>query len=319
MTDATEPADERESKGDVHLPGYARRDWRIVDYQLERLQGTNLEFRGPIPRQLEAGSYIACIGAAQTFGCFTARPFATLLGERLGMPALNLGYGGAGPSFFSNDERLLDVVNGARLVVVQVMSARSESNSEFESEGLEYLRRRSDGRRLGAVSAYDELIRREAFVHVRVGLSRGVTVYLSPPKRLRELIAETRENWIRSYDRLLERIRVPKILFYFSQRPAEYRERYHSVLGLFGEFPQLVNGSMVHAVRQMSDAYVECVTRRGIPQVLVDRFTGRPTSVNLRDDRPDLKATWKRNRYYPSPEMHEDAAAALEHTCRQCI
>jgi len=298
MADGTKPADENELKDDVHLPGYARRDWRIVDYQLERLRGTNLKFRGPIPRQLEADSYIACIGAAQTFGCFTARPFPALLAERLGMATLNLGYGGAGPSFFLNNERLLDVVNGARLVVVQVMSARSETNSEFESEGLEYLRRRSDGQKVGAVSAYNELIRREAFFHIRVGLSRGMAVYLSPPTRLRKLVAETRENWIRSYD---------------------YRERYHSVLGLFGEFPQLVNGSMVLAVRQMSDAYVECVSRRGLPQVLVDRFTGRPTSVDLRDDRPDLKATWKRNRYYPSPEMHEDAAAALEHACRRCI
>jgi hypothetical protein len=71
---------------------------------------------------------------------------------------------------------------------------------------------------------------------------------------------------------------------------------------------------MVDRIQPLSDRYIECVSDRGTPQPLISRFTGKPTSVV---DRADLGAlTEPFNTYYPSPEMHVDAANALLDVCR---
>jgi hypothetical protein len=298
--------------GSTHVPGYQERDREVVDYRQFELQGTGLSFRGPAPDRLEPGGYLACIGAAQTFGCFCEHPFPALLQERLGLPVLNLGYGGAGPAFFLERPALLELVNRARGVVVQVMSARSESNARFESGGLEFLRRRSDGARLGAALAWraeldgERLLPRVRAPLVRWGLRRVGRL------RTRRLVAETRRNWIESYRGLAAALHVPKVLFWFSKRGPDYRGSYRTLPALFGEFPQLVNRAMVTELAPCFDAYVECISSRGSPQLLRSRTTGEPCRVDPGADRADLGGeTWSHNRYYPSPQMHEDAAEAL--------
>ena len=178
------------------------------------------------------------------------------------------------------------------------MSGRSEDNSRFDTGGREYLTRRSDGERIGAEPAYKELLATESVSTVA------------------EIVEETRENWVQSYSALLEAIEVPTILFWFSTRSPDYEESYDSdIYAFFGEFPQLVNRSMVERVRELSDGYVECVSRRGLPQRLISRFTGEPVSVMHRSD---LGGGWQAfNPYYPAPEMHADAFDALAETCRE--
>jgi hypothetical protein len=78
---------------------------------------------------------------------------------------------------------------------------------------------------------------------------------------------------------------------------------------LFGKFPQFVDRSWLDGIHQEGAAYVECVSSRGMPQKLVSRFTGEPVSIAMRED---LGGRSKGiNDYYPSPEMHEDAARVL--------
>lgn len=284
---------------------YAEPDWDVVDYQiycldpdvLDRQTGTGLLLRGPAPRTLEAGRYFVCIGAAQTFGRFCEKPFPTLLQERLGIQAVNMGRGGAGPSFFSKENgRLLEYVNGARFVVIQVMAGRSESNSLFESKGLGYYIRRSDGTGIGCDEAFKELLASNDLGYIK------------------KLVAETRQNWITNYIELMEAIRVPKILLWFSERRSDYREGYKDLNALFGQFPQLVNTDMINQLRQYADDYVECVSNKGMPHVLINRFTGKPTIVRDR-----WSGTWNKNWYYPSPRMHIEAANALEKVCRKYV
>jgi hypothetical protein len=294
--------------------GYARRDHRIVDYQLYRCPDTNLLFRGPEPKSLRAGEYVACLGAAQTFGCFVERPYPVLLQECLGLPVLNLGHGGAGASFFLMYPQLLDRVNRSALAVVQVMSARSESNSLFDSGGGEYLTRRADGRRMSAVEAYAGLLRSAAPASLRVGQMEAF-LFFGTPEHVKKVIEETRANCVQSHKMLLSQIHVPTVVLYLSKRRPSYREHYLNVQLLMREFPQLVNAQMIDEIRRDAVAYVECVSRRGLPQRLVDRRTGEPTSVDLADDRPDFVGKWTANRYYPSPEMHEDAARLLKPVC----
>jgi hypothetical protein len=273
---------------------YQERDHEIIDYEIFRLPGTG-DLRGPQPRTLAPGEYFTCVGAAQTFGCFCEQPYPALLAERLDLPALNFGFAGAGPRFFY--PALIDYINAGRFAVVQVMSGRSEDNSVFESGGREYLRRRSDGERIGAEPAYRELLEQEG------------------PERMLALVEETRQNWVESFRKLLDAISVPKVLLWFARRGTDYHERYDDIFNVFGDFPHLVTTVMVEQIKPFSDAYVECVTERGFPQRLVSRFTGKPVPIAQRSD---LGYVWQGvDPYYPSPEMHEDAAEALTPVSRK--
>lgn len=285
--------------------GYSSVDWEVVDYQtycldpevIDLQTNAGLLLRGPRPQNLEERAYFTCIGAAQTFGRFCEKPYPTLLQEKLDIPTINMGRGGAGPSFFSKDnDKFLKYINNARFAIIQVMSGRSESNSLFHSRGLGFYTRVSDGASIGCDEAFRELLKKNDVNYIK------------------KIVAETRHNWISSYRDLLEKIKIPKILFWFSVRKPHYREKYHNIHTLFGEFPQLVNSDMILQIRNFCDEYVECITRKGLPHFLINRFTGKPIRIN-----DPWGGTWTENWYYPSPEMHRDAANALEKACKRCL
>jgi hypothetical protein len=285
--------------------GYQKRDFEIVDYQMYCDKETGLWLRGPQPKQLKDDQYIACLGGAQTFGCFCNKPFAELVQEALSIQVINYGVGGAGPSFFLQQEKILRSLNKAACTILQVMSGRSESNSVFDTGGLSYITRRSDGRRLGARAAYQNLLWRKM---------------IFGRKDLKRIIAETRENWIMNYKSLIEKIKSPVVLFWFSIREPDYKERYLHVSTLLGRFPHLVNRTMLEAIKNEAEDYVHCVTDHGIPQLLISRFTGKPVKVDPGRSRKDLKGPlWTRNFYYPSSEMHREAAELLAPICNKYI
>jgi hypothetical protein len=172
--------------------GYQKRDYEIIDYELFQLEGIGRPFRGPRPAVLEPGRYAAFVGAAQTFGCYTPKPFPRLLGEALGIETFNLGVAGAGPEFFLQRRNILALAQQARFVVLQVMSGRSVSNSVFDSNGgMELLRNRFTGEQLGAAPSYAALLRD------------------ADRKTIEALIKETRDNWIGHYLDLIEAIDPP--------------------------------------------------------------------------------------------------------------
>lgn len=283
--------------------GYQKRDRKVIDYQLYRDKQTGLWLRGPRHDRLIKGKYFICLGAAQTFGCFCEKPYPSLLEEKLGIPVLNFGYGGAGPSFFLNQTGIWDRIRNAACVIVQVMSGRSESNSVFESGGLEFLKRRSDGKRMGARQAYRRLLN---------------SLLLFRRKRLQNILLETRINWMRNTIALLRKIEVPLIFLWFAMRQPEYKEQFITVGTLLGKFPHLVNKKMIDTIKPYADNYVSCVTQRGHPQRLISRTTGKGVKIQPGDLRKDLKGKyWSSNFYYPSPEMHEDAAESLIPVCRK--
>lgn len=296
-----------------HLSGYQARDRNIIDYQMASLGETQLWFRGQLPDF--AAPYFSCLGAAQTFGCFCSTPFPSQLQTQLALPVLNLGYGGAGPEFYLRHPQLINYVNRGEFAIVQIMSGRSVSNTRFESGGLEYLTRRADGRKFGAEAAYESILDMDyhwqRFPPQLQRYTRKIT-RIWGAAQLKPLVVETRQRWIEDYQALLSRITVPKLLLWFSQRSPDYTERYSDIQAVFGAFPQLVNREMISAIRPSCDEYVECISQRGLPQPLFDRRTGEPTTVTPADDRADLgNEQWTHNHYYPSPEMHDDATAAL--------
>jgi hypothetical protein len=295
---------------------YQDRDKEVIDYQIYKF--ADLELRGP---KSFHNNYIAYIGAAQTFGTYCPNPFAHIIGNKLDIGTLNFGSGGAGPRYFLNQPKILDSVNQGELVVVQIMSARSISNSVFES-----LRGGSMGTRIldGKPMKSDEVFKQLLNGQDTRGLDNNF---------LKNLIQETRDNYVNSMIDLLKVIKPPKILLWFSTRTPEQCEevgwfnlamrragnknillsnffdksnifrRYLISNNSIGVFPQLVNRSMVEQIKQYSDFYVECATNVGMPQIFVDS---------------QGKFVCK-NSYYPSPEMHQRAAELLEPICESIL
>lgn len=278
--------------------GYQERDYEIVDYELWNLEGIHRPLRGPA-LELKDNSYFSCVGAAQTFGCYTMEPFPMLLSRKLGLASLNLGVAGAGPGFFEDKGNIIKYVNGGRFAVVQIMSGRSARNSLLNSKGAEMLFWRSNGKQIGAEPAYRQLLDE-----------------LSPGE-LEELIEETREDWQRSYKELFSKINVPIILFWISVRAPNYTRSYDHVYDFFGKFPQLVDERWIEGIKGLADVYVECVTNRGMPQRLYSRFTGEAVTIRKRQDMGGALKEY--NDYYPTPEMHEDTADCLLDACQRYV
>ena len=264
-------------------------DRAIIDYGLVQFPGTNEWIRGPLPGSLLEGGYLAFLGAAQTFGRFATHPFPTLVGDDLRCEVLNLGFAGAGPKEFLRRSRYIEAANRARLVVVQVLSARSIDNSHFANPNADLLVERGTpgARPRHSEPAYDKLLQTHSRSYVEA------------------LVVETRNRYVAEMTTLLSAIRSPKILFWFSRRMPDYEARYDFVGNLFGHFPQLVNRPMIDELKNKCELYCECVTERGLPQPLFDRTAGQPVKLDLGPAFP------YHNNYYPSPEMHQDARRLL--------
>jgi LPS sulfotransferase NodH len=262
------------------------------DYELYRLPtvGTTT-FRGP-PVDTSA-PYLAFIGAAQTFGRFVPTPFPRQIGARLGVPVLNLAVGGAGPRHYLTSN-YLELINGAETVVIQIMSGRSASNSLFDNS--------DSGGLIGRVRGEQSTMRAEEFFS-RLGKTHSQS-------RVKEIVDETRNDYVLSFVQLLRKIVVPKILFWFSIRAPQYDENYENIPdGFLGSFPHLVNQNMVRRLAVFSDDYIECISTQGLPQTLWS--SAEPIDGTVSNE--GVLA----NRHYPSPAMHTAAAEALENSCRQ--
>jgi hypothetical protein len=301
---------------------YQTQDANIIDYELYPFD--DIELRGP---KTNHPNYIAYIGAAQTFGRYCKKPFPSIIGERLNIGTLNFGFGGMGPTYFLNNTAIMDTVNKAELVVVQVLSARSISNSIFQSTiGSSFGINMKDGRKMHSDKIFQELFNGKD--------KRGLD-----EKFMKNLIEETKQNYVSAMIDLLKAIQPPKVLFWFSVRtPQQCGEIYYrnswlkkniyrfdviekvaqsnkfikrvlnrfdllEPLGSLGEFPHMVNEEMIGKIRAFSDFYVECVTKTGLPQVLVDR-QGKIVG---------------KNGYYHSPEMHEQASELLYPVCKSIL
>ncbi len=293
--------------------GYQKRDRAVVDYQLWQAWPGGDFLRGPRPRDHRPGSYIACVGAAQTFGCLVQQPWPALLAERAGLPTLNLGVAGSGPQLFLQPQ-WKELIQGARAVVFQVMSGRSANCSRFRSDGREQLLL-SDGRRISADAAWTEALHAD-LRGIRSPLLRGLrNRFLATFARrdVKRLVDETRADWIAQFGALLDATTPKKALLWFSRRSPDYEARFHSLAAMFGEYPQLVDKRMVESLRTRVDAYIECTTRRGSPERLCDFATGKEIAVRPADafSGEDPAMVWTHNVYYPSQAMHQDAADAV--------
>ena len=272
--------------------GYITPDRGHYDYDMTPLPGLPGSYRGPAVDP--SRPYGVCLGAAQTFGRFCEEPYPLLLGRELDLPMQNLGVGGVSARHFDRPQ-IVDFLNRAELIVLQVMAARSEGNSRFDNGDSGRLRGRrvSDGKSMRFEEFLDDLLRTE------------------PPETVAAVVAETRANYLRNAVALLTKLRPPKVLLWLSAREPDYRIGFGSRGSVLGAFPQLVDAPMVEALAAHCDAYVACVSNAGLPQPLWPA-TEPVLGTQLREG-------MLYNAYYPSPEIHREAAARLVPACRELL
>jgi hypothetical protein len=272
---------------------YQQLDAPHFDYGFDQVaEITPHLFRGPIPDLSQP--YVACIGGAQTMGRFVQDPYPAQLSTALNVPCLNLGLGGAGPRF-ALQPPVLELLQRSRLVVVQVFSGRSASNSRYDNT----LSGRNNGRcvRTGKTKLYEEFL--------------ADLIALDDESLIRRIINETREDYAYSMNELARAITAPKVLLWLSHRKPDYTPKLNSVFGIGNHYPQLLDTATLDSFRGAYDAYAECAEPRGVPQAL---WHGEKVAATRRDDHGQL---W--NWYYPTPEMHEDAANKLTPICRELL
>lgn len=277
---------------------YQPADWEVVDYHLYDFRKSGVHFRGPDTEGLSqpdakaAPGSIAILGAAQIFGRLCAAPLGTLTEAATGTRVYNFGYSGASPGFFLNCAPLLDFVGGCRAVVLQLMSARSVSNALFDCSDRfpNRLTRRSDGQTMFVNDAYKWALA------------------ALPQAEIAAAVAQSRAGYVELMSKLIDAIPVPVHLLWFSDRMPAYEMRFHHFNGLFGDFPQFVNDEMVTLLRRRASGYIEAAGARGRPHYLYSRFS--PEQAQPVPIFPHHKPPHE-NYYYPTPEMHEDAAERL--------
>jgi hypothetical protein len=278
---------------------YGADDERIVDYRQWHPAGSRSLLRGPEPSADRMHDYVLCIGSAATFGRLVQDPFPAQLERALGMPVVNAGLGGARPVTFLTDGALCDLIRRARLVVLEVLSARGYATPLFTPDNHDI---NMGQPKLGL----DQLLRMPArplgyFVdHV---YERALRVFSRDLlEQVRRIILQT---YIEDMKRLMAMAGGPVLLVYVSQRSPDYIPSLQNFDTWSGGFPHLVDRRTWSVLADRADDSVEIVSRAGLPAPVFDRLTGEPVAAFPHQADPNY------NRYYPSQEMHDEVAAAL--------
>ncbi len=176
----------------------------------------------------------------------------------------------------------------------QVLSGRSASCSLFDNS--------RGGSLTGVTPLAPEPVRAERFLAL-------AEQKLSRPE-FETIVAEMRADYVAQYLKLLGKLTAPRILLWLSRRTPAYQENYdEGAAAVLGDFPQLVNESMVAEIAAHCDEYVEVASTSGLPHRLW-RAEQPIEGAQLRDGQLV-------NLYYPSPEMHAEAGDKLAAPCQR--
>ena len=194
------------------------------------------------------------------------------------------------------------------------MAGRQETNSRFEADGyVEFLMDRIKGDSVPSATAWQRIIEED---------------FDGAPK----YVAESRHSLLETTRRLISAIKVPVIFFWYSQREPDYEIDWAALRaqqgqlprilnGIWGDHPHLIDGPTAQTAAAMCHTKARCLSSRGMGAVLINRHTGQPINgADYKDKGLEYQPLMiGRNDYYPSAEMHEDAADALAPVARQLI
>lgn len=273
---------------------YAPLHNEIIDYDFYGLDDMpRMRFRGPRfdPRAADKGSFFTSLGSAHTLGVLSPVTYTQILAGKLGMPGWNVGAGGISAAFYNAHPAIIDRANRGRFAIVQVTAARLASNDRIQTTPA-------------AQTVFDS--RHGDMVEPEMAWAR---IEKEEPEKLDSYIAQSRASWARDHEELLRALTVPTVLLWFAARPIDAGGASIRQVGSTAAtaFPQYIDRTDVQKIRDRADALAVCVTSRGSGYPLISRFTGKHVTVRY----PTVNLVEDRNNYYPSPEMHEDAALQL--------
>lgn len=287
----------------IQVAKYFNEDQRAVLYDRWRPPGSRVDLRTSPDALDTGGPYVACLGSAATFGRLVSRPFPSLLQERLGMPVINIGVGGARPGIFLEDEGLSRLVRGAACIVVEAMSARGYATDLFVPDH-DYTNmgrppaEAPHGKAPAASEFVDDVYRRRLEDPDAPGVDSARKI--------------CRAAYIQDMKRLAELTHGRGILLYFSKRDPESTPdpQPGNFEAWAGRFPHHVDRRVLDLLAPRFKALVTVASTAGCPETVRDRGTGEPLPLFPGTPHPE------QNTYYPSSDMHVLAADALEPAVR---
>jgi hypothetical protein len=281
---------------------YQKTDAAVVDYGYQVLEGCSFAVRGPLPLSPD-GRNILCLGSAATFGRFARQPFPARVAARLGVNVVNLGFGGARPETYLKEPATLQLCRQSDLVILELMSARSYASDLFQPlnhlTGLGKLGPKY-AKMIRKLKPNSPLLEEDVFVN-RVG---GWAAKNLGWEELNDLKRQLLANYRRDAIQLICEIGRPVLLLWLSQRSMDQIAEPGSRISWDCGFPHFVDRETVEAIRAHAIGLVEVESKLGVPSTLTSMATGELAAV-LRGPTPHL------NSYYPSPEMHEQAALQI--------
>jgi hypothetical protein len=227
--------------------GFERLGHRPLDYRPVRYDGSKLVFRGP-QRRL-TGDFVACLGGTETYGTFIDRPYPDLMERSLALPCVNFGWPNAGVDAFLKDDGLIDMVSGARAVVLQVPGAMNLCNPFYRVHP-----RRND-RFLEATPRLRRLYPEVDFTEFHFTRHMMRRLADVSPDRFAVLREGLQEVWVARMQALLERIAAPVVLMWFSRHLPGLG---HEAAGIADD-PAFVSRTMLRAVGARAAQVVEVV------------------------------------------------------------
>jgi hypothetical protein len=276
---------------------YEHVDRDIMDYAPWRSPNCRFMFRGPAPSARIEES-IVFLGSAATYGRFVERPVAQIISEKTGIPTINFGFGGARPSLYLGEPYIQDALRRCRLAVVEVMSARGYSTDLFTPLNPWT----NLGKALPIIPGIKDMIGQAAPFgdHVYDQALANCSFF-----DFCRIAAQIRIQYISDMKKIAEISQGRNLLFYFSQREPDYMSVPLNWARWAGDFPHFVDENTLKILKPIFSSYAESISSTGLPQLLSNRHTGEPIEVYPPTGVPST------NTYYPSPEMHIEAAEAL--------
>jgi hypothetical protein len=256
-----------------------------LDYYPVRYGTSRVVFRGPRPRLDQP--YCVALGGTETYGRFVARPFPALVETELGHPVVNLGCGNAGPDVFLQDPAVLEVAQGALVVVLQVLGAANLSNRFYSVHP-----RRND-RFLRASPRLQALYPEVDFTEFAFTRHLLTVLERVDPERFTMVRAELQTAWAARMSDLLRQLARPVLLLWLSGQqppPAEAASLRHT--------PVLVDAGMIATLRPLACDFLAVVPSAAALAVGVEGMAFAS---------PDRAAALE----LPGPLVHREIAQAL--------
>ncbi len=302
---AAKPAPPRAAVAKTPKDGSLRKyetDSPVVEYPYAAIEGLSFQVRRVRGAAPAPEADICILGSAASFGRFVQTPYSDRLADRLNVRVANLAIGGARPETYLVQPKAREFISRAKVVVVEAMSARGYSNALFTptASTTNMVVISEAGRRVSGLRDLPSPVFADR-IWMKLLKSDALSALAS------EAVAQMRRGYLRDMKEIFALSRKAIVLYISQYEPTEdaSAESYR--------FPHYISPSLLAQLGAEGVEIVKLVSRAGLPSKLINRITGEPQEIQ------GMSPLKTENGYYPSQEMHNEAAALLENRLRALL